>query len=93
MEIWSEMFLASMDCLRGIARNSEVLDAVRNATPKSKAEFESKYGSIRMEHVIVGRSGDVTKILTLTEDGEALALSEDGEVLERGSYEIEDLSE
>src|SRR5918993_3688938 len=47
-EAWTEMFLAQMALLRGESKRSEVLDAVRQATPESKAAFEERYGEIAM---------------------------------------------
>jgi hypothetical protein len=53
LEVFSEMFLCRTDLFRGEARPSEVLDAVRAATPESRAAFEEEYGSIEMvNHVI-----------------------------------------
>jgi hypothetical protein len=54
MEVAKEMFLTKTDLLvRGESRSSGVLDAVRNATPESRAAFEGEYGSIEMVgHVI-----------------------------------------
>jgi len=46
MHVQAEMFLAKMDLLRDTARDSEVLDAVRNATPESRREFEERFGPI-----------------------------------------------
>ena len=48
MEVWEEMFLTQMDLMKGEARPSEVLDAVRAATPDSRAAFEQEHGSIEM---------------------------------------------
>jgi hypothetical protein len=48
MEVAKEMFLTQMDLMRGKARPSEVLDAVRAATPESRAAFEEEHGSIEM---------------------------------------------
>jgi hypothetical protein len=48
MEVFGEMFLCQMDLMSGKARPSEVLDAVREATPESRAAFEQEYGSIEM---------------------------------------------
>ena len=48
MEVFGEMFLCQMDLMSGKARPSEVLDAVRAATPESRAAFEQEYGSIEM---------------------------------------------
>jgi len=53
LEVFSEMFLCRTDLFMGKARPSEVLDAVRAATPESRAAFEDEYGSIEMvNHVI-----------------------------------------
>jgi hypothetical protein len=53
MEVAKEMFLTQMDLMRGKARPSEVLDAVRAATPESRAAFEEEHGSIEMVgHII-----------------------------------------
>jgi hypothetical protein len=53
-EAFSEMFLTRYDLLvSGESRSSEVLDAVRAATPESRAAFEEEYGSIEMVgHII-----------------------------------------
>ena len=48
MDCWKEMFLAQYRLFMGEARQSEVLDAVRQATPESRATFEAEYGSIEM---------------------------------------------
>jgi hypothetical protein len=52
-EVFKEMFLCRMDLFQGKARPSEVLDAVRAATPESRAAFEEEHGSIEMVgHII-----------------------------------------
>src|SRR5215212_7547677 len=43
-----EMFAARMSLMRGISQASEVLEAVRRATPESRAAFEERCGSIVM---------------------------------------------
>jgi hypothetical protein len=53
MEVAKEMFLTQMDLMLGKARPSEVLDAVRGATPESRAAFEEEHGSIEMVGYIV----------------------------------------
>ena len=53
MEVWKEMFLTQMDLMSGRARPSEVLDAVREATPESRAAFQDEYGTIEMVGYIV----------------------------------------
>ena len=53
MEVAKEMFLTQMDLMLGKERPSEVLDAVRGATPESRAAFEEEHGSIEMAgHII-----------------------------------------
>jgi hypothetical protein len=54
MEVAKEMFLTKTDLLvRGESRSSEVLAAVRAATPESRAAFEEEHGSIEMVgHII-----------------------------------------
>jgi hypothetical protein len=53
VEVFSEMFLTRMDLFRGKVRPSEVLDAVRAATPESREAFEEEYGSVEIvNHVI-----------------------------------------
>ena len=47
------MFLSQMDLMLGKARPSEVLDAVRAATPESRAVFEQEQGSIEMVGYII----------------------------------------
>ena len=48
MEVWKEMFLTQTALMLGEAHPSEVLDAVRAATPESRAAFEEEHGSIEM---------------------------------------------
>jgi hypothetical protein len=53
MEVAKEMFLTQMDLMLGKARPSKVVDAVRGATPESRAAFEQEHGSIEMVgHII-----------------------------------------
>lgn len=47
-DVLSEMFLSQYGLIVGEPRPSEVLDAVRRATPESRAAFEAEYGSIKM---------------------------------------------
>jgi hypothetical protein len=52
-EVFQEMFLTRTYLFMGEARPSEVLDAVRAATPESRAAFEEEYGEIEMVgHVV-----------------------------------------
>ena len=68
---WKEMFLAQYDLFKGKARESEVLDAVRAATPESRAAFEAEYGSIELEAQIIAADyqGGWVDVLRLEEDG------------------------
>ena len=53
MEVAKEMFLTQTALMLGEAHPSEVLDAVRAATPESRAAFEEEHGSIEMVgHII-----------------------------------------
>jgi hypothetical protein len=56
--IFGEMFLTGYDLFRGKVRPSEVLDAVRQATPESRAAFEAEYGSIEMRARILAAPAD-----------------------------------
>jgi hypothetical protein len=63
--------LAEMDLVRGEHHASEVHDAVRNATPESRAAFEAAYGSIARElHIIAPpEDGAWVEVWRLLEDG------------------------
>lgn len=80
MEAYKEMFLAQMDLLRDTARDSEVLEAVRNATPESRAAFEERFGPIVItEHIIAAEyQGGWVETLTLTEDGRVERVRHEG---------------
>jgi hypothetical protein len=71
MEVSKEMFLTQMDLMLGKARPSEVLGAVRAATPESRAAFEQEHGSIEMVgHIIAGSyEGAWVREHRLLEDG------------------------
>jgi hypothetical protein len=72
LEVFGEMFLTRTDLLvRGESRSSEVLDAVRSATPESRAAFEEEYGSIEMVGHIVASDyqGGWVEEYRLLEDG------------------------
>jgi hypothetical protein len=71
MEVSKEMFLTQMELMLGKARPSEVLDAVRAATPESRAAFEEEHGSIEMAgHIIAGSyEGAWVREHRLLEDG------------------------
>ena len=68
---WKEMFLAQYDLFKGQARQSEVLDAVRAATPESRAAFEAEYGEIEREAQIICHEsqGGWVEVYRLTGDG------------------------
>ncbi len=80
MTVFAEMFLAQMDLLRDTARESEVLDAVRNATPESRREFEERFGPIGFTEYIIASpsSGGWVEAKTLTEDGRVERVLYDG---------------
>ena len=72
------MFLAGIDLLRGVSRDSEVLDAVRNATPRggfrgweSRRAFEREYGPMEMEvrTIAAPAEGGWVEVYALREDG------------------------
>ncbi len=71
MDCWKEMFLAQIDLFKGEARQSEVLEAVRNATPESRAAFEEQFGEITMEAQVVAGAyeGAWVEVYKLLEDG------------------------
>ena len=80
MKVFAEMFLVQMDLLRDTARESEVLVAVRNATPESRREFEEKFGPIAFTEYVIG--ADWVEAKTLTEDGEVLRALYEGDSAE-----------
>ena len=53
MDVLTQMFLAQYGLILGEPRPSEVLDAVRRATPESREAFEAEYGSIEMGATII----------------------------------------
>ena len=81
MQVQAEMFLAQMDLLRDTARDSEVLVAVRNATPESRREFEERFGPITFSEYVIGSpsSGGWVEAKTLTEDGQVERVLYDGD--------------
>ena len=86
MKIDMEMFLTQTAVLMGEARSSEVLDAVRAATPESRAAFEEEHGSIEMVgHIIAADyQGGWVDEHRLLEDGTVETIH-----YERGSEEAE----
>lgn len=71
MEVQAQMFLARMNLWRDTATDSEVVRAVRSATPESRREFEEKFGAIVMTNYVIAseQKGGWVEAKTLTEDG------------------------
>ncbi len=71
MDCWKEMVLTQMDLFKGESKDSEVLEAVRNATPESRAEFEERFGPITMTATIIAGAyeGAWVEVFDLREDG------------------------
>jgi hypothetical protein len=71
LEIQKDMYLTKMDVFMGGLRESPVLDAVRRATPESRASFEQRFGPIsRTQYVVAPESrGGWVESYTLTEEG------------------------
>lgn len=86
MEVQKEMFLTQMGILRDTARDSEVLNAVRKATPESRAKLEKRLGPVAMaEHIIAAEySGGWVENITLTEDGRVEKVRHEGGSEEAG---------
>jgi hypothetical protein len=80
LEVFKEMFLCRTDLFMGKARPSLVLDAVRAATPESRAAFEDEYGSIEMvNHVIAADyQGGWVDEYRLLEDGTVETIHHEG---------------
>ncbi len=86
MEVFAQLFLAKMNLLRDTATDSEVLAAVRGATPESRAAFEERFGPIAFTEYNIASpaSGGWVEAKTLTEDGRVLRVRYEG-----GSEEAE----
>jgi hypothetical protein len=71
LEVQKEMYLAMCDLLMDRARESDVLTAVRSATPESRRKFEEKFGPIRIVEYIIAppERGGWVEQKVLTEDG------------------------
>jgi hypothetical protein len=71
MEVDMEMFMARYELFMGNSYQSEVLEAVRGATPESKAAFEEQFGEISFEAKIIAAEyeGGWVEVYTLLEDG------------------------
>ena len=86
MDVLSEMFLARHGLIVGKPHPSEVLDAVRRATPESRAAFEAEYGSIEMgvEIIAPADEGGWVEVHRLLEDDTISTVRHEG-----GSEEAE----
>ena len=80
MHVRFEMFLVRMDLFNGESKPSEILEAVRAATPESRARFEAEYGPIEMEAKIVAPDyqGGWCEVLKLLEDGTVKKVRHEG---------------
>ena len=80
MTVFSDMFRTKVDLLQGIATDSEVVRAVRNATPESRREFEEKFGPISLAEYVIASpaSGGWVDRYELTEDGRVLRVRYEG---------------
>lgn len=85
-EVGMELFLAHYHLLMGDSYESEVLEAVRNATPESRAAFEEQFEEITMEaHIVAGDyQGGWVEVYRLEEDGTVTYVRHEG-----GSEEAE----
>ncbi len=71
MEIQMQMFLANVDLFTKESVHNDVVDAVRQATPESRAQFEERFGSITPTGHVISRPEDGwVDEYTLTETGE-----------------------
>ena len=93
-EVLTEMFLVQYGLIVGEPRPSEVLDAVRRATPESREAFEAEYGSIEMGATIIAPEdeGGWVEIHRLLEDDTISSVryeggSEDAERIRREARE------
>ncbi len=79
------MFLAKYALAREEARQSPVLEAVRQATPESRAAFEAQHGTITPSLHIVASSeqGGWIEVYKLAEDGTVTKVRHEGEEAER----------
>ena len=81
MEVQAQMFLARMDLWGDTATDSEVVAAVRNATPESRAAFEERFGPITFTNYVIASPahGGWVEAKTLTEDGQVLRVLYEGD--------------
>jgi len=85
LEVQKEIFLAKYALAREEARQSPVLEAVRQATPESRAAFEAQHGTITPSLHIVASSeqGGWIEVYKLEEDGTVTKVRHEGEEAER----------
>jgi hypothetical protein len=85
LECWRAMFLTkvNLSCGRPI-EPSPVLEAVRNATPESRAAFEAEYGEITMTtHIVASpQEGGWVEVRRLLEDGTVEHVRHEGDTPE-----------
>ncbi len=86
MEVGMELFMARYELFMGNSYQSEVLEAVRNATPESRAAFEEQFGEITFAARIVAADyqGGWVEVYKLEEDGTVTKVRHEG-----GSEEAE----
>jgi hypothetical protein len=86
MEVGMELFMARSELFMGNSYQSEVLEAVRDATPESRAAFEEQFEEITMEAHIVAADyqGGWVEVYKLEEDGTVTKVRHEG-----GSEEAE----
>ncbi len=80
MHVRCEMFLVRMDLFNGESKPSEVLEAVRAATPESRRAFEREYGEIEMEARVIASDyqGGWVEVHKLLEDGTVTKVRHEG---------------
>jgi hypothetical protein len=90
MDVQKEMFLAKCDLVREEARSSPVLEAVRQATPESRAALEAQFRTITPElHIVASvEQGGWVEVFRLEEDGTVTKVRFEG-----GSEEAERIRE
>ena len=84
MDCWKEMFLTQCELFKGEARQSEVLDAVRQATPESRRAFEAEYGELEREALIIAGDyqGGWVDVYRLEENGTVTKIHHPGDTEE-----------
>lgn len=82
-EVFAELFLTRVSLFRDEIRKSEVLDALRAATPESRAEFLERFGfdgALEMEARVIASDADGgwVEVRTLLEDGSLQIVTHEG---------------